>query len=153
MDNKTIIKRTIIISSVIIFIDQFFKIIAIKFCSDYKIEVIKNILYFNQIENLGVAFSLNSGNTKNIFITSIILIFILRYIFSQKKFLNNFTLTSWDLVLAGGISNLIDRIFRGAVIDFIEIVNFPVFNIADVIIVLGMISFIIYMIRVEFAKK
>lgn len=53
------------------------------------------------------------------------------------------------LVLAGGIGNLIDRLFRGYVIDYIDINNlfeFPVFNLADVFIVVGITILIIYVL-------
>lgn len=55
-----------------------------------------------------------------------------------------------SFIIAGGISNLIDRIFRGAVIDFIDItpiINFPVFNLADIMIVIGVAIFMIEMIK------
>ena len=53
-------------------------------------------------------------------------------------------LTNWgvSLILAGGIGNLIDRVFRGSVVDYIDITklfNWPVFNLADIYIVIGVI--------------
>lgn len=49
------------------------------------------------------------------------------------------------MVISGGISNLIDRIFRGHVVDYIdisEIINYPIFNIADISVVIGVILII-----------
>jgi len=85
MENKDIIKRTIIISFIIIVLDQILKILVIKMCKESDIEIIKNIFYITQTKNIGVAFSLNSGNLKNIVISSVIIIFIIRYLFTQKK--------------------------------------------------------------------
>ena len=153
MENKYILKRTILISIIIIVIDQITKLLSIKFCSDSDFEIIKNVFYFTKTENIGIAFSLNQDNLKNIFISGIIIVFIIRYLFSNKKFLNNITLTSLDFVLAGGISNLIDRIFRGGVIDFIKILDFPIFNIADISVVCGWIFFAFYIIKFEVSKK
>lgn len=54
------------------------------------------------------------------------------------------------MICGGGISNLIDRICRGHVIDYIDInkiINYPIFNIADISIALGIILLIIYIIK------
>ncbi len=149
MKSKEILKRTVIISLIIIIIDQILKIIAIKLCSNSNIEIIKNVLYIDKLKNVGMAFGINKGNLKNIIITSFVLLFIIRYLFAQKKFLNIITLTSLDLVIGGGISNLIDRIFRGGVVDFIKVFDFPVFNIADVMIIVGIVVFAVYIIKFE----
>ena len=66
------------------------------------------------------------------------------YGIKQREMTNKFTNISLALILAGGFGNLIDRIFRGRVIDFIDIspvFNFPTFNIADILVVIGWIAF------------
>ena len=153
MKNSVILKRTIIISFIIILIDQISKILAISICENGSIEIINNVFSLNLTKNIGVAFSLNKDNIKNIIISFFIIVFILRYLFTNQKFINKITLTSLDLVLAGGISNLVDRIFRGGVIDFIQISSFPIFNFADCMIVIGWMLFAIYIIKVEVRKK
>ena len=53
------------------------------------------------------------------------------------------------MILGGGISNLIDRLFRGYVIDYIDINNifkYPIFNLADIFIVIGVITIVAYII-------
>ena len=54
------------------------------------------------------------------------------------------------MVISGGVSNLIDRLVRGNVVDYIDInaiISYPVFNIADVFIVLGVMLIIGYILR------
>jgi signal peptidase II len=57
------------------------------------------------------------------------------YYYPEKEYFIPFT-----LILSGGISNLIDRLFRGYVVDFIQIKNSPVFNFADIYVLLGVIA-------------
>ena len=65
------------------------------------------------------------------------------------------TLISLLLILSGGIGNLIDRLFRGYVIDYIDIniLDFPNFNIADISIALGIVLLIIYIIKTMLSDK
>ena len=66
----------------------------------------------------------------------------------KKNIDNNLSLLSFSLILGGAVGNLIDRIFRGRVIDFIDIspvFNFPTFNIADILVVIGWIAFALNM--------
>lgn len=153
MEIKDILKKSLIISGIIIFIDQLLKIIAIKLCSNSNIEIIDNIFSITQIENTGMALGLNEGNFKNIIISSLIIIFMFRYLYTQKKYINKITLTTVSFIIGGGISNLIDRIFRGGVIDFIKILDFPIFNLADISIVLGCILFAFYIIKFDIKTK
>ena len=143
MKLKKILKIVIIICLVVIIIDQASKIL-IKNFSDKELNIIpNNILTIKKLENKGIAFGLNKQNLGNIITSLIVIIFIFNYIISQKERLTTRIVIYLSFILAGGISNLIDRIFKGAVFDFIKIGEFPVFNIADVCIVIGWFLFLI----------
>ena len=139
MKNKKIL---FIIIVAILLIDQITKVIVLNVISNSKI-IIPKLLEIEIIKNIGIAFGLNNGNLKNIFITIIILTMIINFIIKQNKNIDRNTMIALSLILGGGISNLIDRIFRGGVIDFIKVSTFPIFNIADISIVIGWILLII----------
>ncbi len=68
-----------------------------------------------------------------------------KYLMFKKNTLNSIDLYSYSFILGGTIGNGIDRIYKGFVVDFINlnIINFPVFNIADISINIGFI-FLLY---------
>lgn len=143
MDKK---KLCLIIIPIIMVLDQIAKILMI----NRKIIIIPELLNFTYTENTGAAFSIGASNSIIIVILNMILIGIIIKIMKDKiKELNNYTWISLNMMLAGGISNLIDRFFRGYVIDFIDvsIFNFPIFNLADISITIGAILLIIMIIK------
>ena len=91
------------------------------------------------VKNYGAAFNIFSGN--RIFLSSISIIFsiLLIYLILRKNTLYLLDLLSYSFILGGTFGNGLDRIFRGFVIDFINLnfINFPVFNIADISINIG----------------
>lgn len=123
MKNK-IMKIVVIVCMIVILIDQVSKLLIV----NLKPEGIE------MTENTGMAFGFNDGNTKNIFLTIFVLFIIISFLRNQKNELDTKTIIAISLALGGGISNLIDRIFRGGVLDFIKIWKFPIFNIADICI-------------------
>lgn len=134
-------KKIALYTSIILITDQIIKY----FVSNYleNIVVIKNVLSFTLVKNNGVAFSALSGNRIFIVILSIILIGFIFY-FLQKDYINkgkhnNLVIISFSLLLGGTFGNLIDRVFRGYVIDYINISFFSIFNLADICITLGVI--------------
>ena len=145
--NKIVIWIGIITISLIL-IDQISKIV-VKQNFTHPIE--KGIFGINLIENTGMAFGFKNGNTKNIILTSLILLIIINFIRNQKDRIDEHTAVAISMILAGGISNLIDRIIRGGVVDFISLKNFAILNIADCYIVVGWILLIIFLI--QFNKK
>ena len=134
------------LSIFIILIDQFTKSLIL---NNYKIFINKNFLLFriDFIKNYGAAFNIFSGS--RIFLSTISIIFsiILIYIIFKKDSSNYLNLYSYIFILGGTVGNGIDRIFKGFVIDFINLnnINFPVFNIADISINIGFI-FLLYSI-------
>lgn len=147
MKNKTK-KMLIIITICLIIIDQFIKIIAIKSLAD---PIGNDFLGLEIVHNTGMAFGFNDGNIKNIFLTIFVLLIVLNFVKNQIERIDNKTTIALSLVIAGGISNLIDRIFRGFVIDFIKIYKIPNFNFADICIVLGWGFLIVFLI--DYTKK
>ena len=131
---------------VFIITDQTSKILVNKFVNK-DIKVIPNIFTITKLENEGIAFGLNKQNLGNIGISLIILAVVFNYLISQKDRMTIRNVIFLSLVISGGISNVIDRIFKGAVFDFIKIGDFPVFNIADVCIVLGWLLFAISFLK------
>ena len=97
------------------------------------------------VRNYGAAFNILSGSRIFLSLISIFFSILLFYLIIKKNNLNSFDLYSYSFILGGTIGNGIDRIYKGFVVDFINlnIINFPVFNIADISINIGFI-FLLY---------
>ncbi len=126
-------KKMYIISFLVILVDRITKILVENFLGDKVLSIIKNIFYFTYVKNDGAAFSILESQRLLLVILSILALFFIIY-YVTKKDKNGI---GYFFLLGGIIGNLIDRIFLGYVIDFIGIYNFPIFNIADIFIVLG----------------
>ena len=98
-----------------------------------------------------MALGFNEGNIKNILLTIFVLLIIIRFVKNQIERIDTKTMVAISLVLAGGIGNLIDRFFRGGVLDFIKLYKLPIFNLSDVFVVLGWILLVIFII--DFTRK
>lgn len=102
-----------------------------------------NFLQIIYTPNQNVAFSLPLPQILTIVIVIVILIF-LSYLWRQSMQKSKlWELTAASLIILGALSNLIDRLFFGYVIDYINIFIWPVFNLADVMIVSGVIIYIL----------
>ena len=134
------------LSIFIILIDQFTKYLIFY---NYDKFINKDFILFRLdfVKNYGAAFNIFSGNRIFLSCISIIFSILLTYLILRKNSLNSIDLYSYSFILGGTFGNGIDRILRGFVIDFINlnIINFPVFNIADISINIGFI-FLFYRI-------
>lgn len=139
-------KTSIIISILVALLDQ-----IIKFFIDKQVlfrKVIPDLFNIHKVYNYGVAFSFLENKRYLILLFSIILIY---FLFNLRKDLPK--AKKYDIlfgvILGGILGNLIDRIFRGFVIDYFEIFlgqySFPIFNLADICITLGIIIMILIM--------
>ena len=132
------------LSIFIVLIDQFTKYLMFY---NKKFFINKDFLLFKLdfVKNYGAAFNILSGSRIFLSLISVIFSILLIYLILRKNTLNQFDLLSYSFILGGTIGNGIDRILKGFVIDFINlnIINFPVFNIADISINIGFI-FLLY---------
>jgi len=128
------------LSIFIVLIDQFTKYLIFY---NKKLFVNKDFLLFKLdfVKNYGAAFNILSGSRVFLSLISIIFSILLIYLIFRKNTLNSFDLYSYSFILGGTVGNGIDRIYKGFVVDFINlnIINFPVFNIADISINIGFI--------------
>ena len=132
------------LSIFIVLIDQFTKYLMFH---NKKLFINKDFLLFkiDFVKNYGAAFNLLSGNRIILSLISIIFSIILIYLIFRKNPLNPIDLYAYSFILGGTFGNGIDRIYKGFVVDFINlnIINFPVFNIADISINIGFV-FLLY---------
>lgn len=130
-------KKNYIIAFLIILIDRILKILVQVFLPLKKIYIIKNFFYLYYAKNIGAAFSIFEGKSILFILIGLISLFIIYY-YIKKNNINNI---GYYLLFGGIIGNLIDRILFGYVIDFIGLefgnYSFPIFNIADMAIVIG----------------
>ena len=139
--------KYLIVISILCFLDQYSKV-YISLNINKLINKDLLILTIEYIRNYGAAFNILSGSRLFLSLISIISTIILMYLIfiREDKRINKYGLS---FIVAGSIGNGVDRIFYGYVIDFIKIkfVDFPVFNIADVAINIGILVMIINYFR------
>ena len=111
----------------------------------------KELLLFSldYVKNFGAAFNLFSGNRLFLSLVSIVITIILIYSILKNKNISNTELLGYSFILGGTTGNGFDRIIKGYVIDFINLnfIKFPVFNIADISINIGLILIIYSFIK------
>ncbi len=142
MKNK-IVRLLVIIVITLIVIDQLSKILVSSFLKE---PVGNEFIGLEIVTNTGMALGFNEGNVKNILLTIFVLLIIIGFVKNQIERIDTKTMVAISLALAGGIGNLIDRFFRGGVLDFIRLYKLPIFNLADAFVVLGWILLVIFII-------
>jgi signal peptidase II len=140
-NNKSNIVIMIMVTAILILIDQLSKMVVSEIGT-----LGEGFFRIENAYNYGIAFGLNSGNFKNAIVSALVIFIMIYFAYNQRNMIDKKTSVSLAMMIAGGISNIIDRIFRGAIFDFITIGSFPIFNLADSFIVIGWILFVIYLI-------
>lgn len=133
-----------IIVFLIVILDQVSKHVAIKYLKGGKPYIlIKNFLQLEYLENYGAAFGiLQNKKIFFILVTSIVIVGIVVIFIKDSAQFNKTMNIALAMLLGGTIGNFIDRIRFSYVVDFISVkffgtYNFPVFNVADMFIVVG----------------
>lgn len=120
----------------ILSLDQLSKFIITRSLSlNQSIPVIKGVLHFSLVHNYGAAFGILKNQAALFIFTAFFAITLILINIRSNK--GRFLGISLALILAGALGNLIDRLFLGYVIDFLDFRIWPVFNIADSAITIG----------------
>jgi len=137
---------------VLVFLDQITKWLSVFFLQDHEpIRIIPWVLRLEFLPggNRGAAWGMFADH-RWVFITvsTVAIIGVLLYIYLKRP-KDKLLLASLALIIAGGIGNMIDRVFIGSVIDFItfDFMDFPIFNGADSFVCIGAVMLFIYMLN------
>ena len=139
---------TLVIILAVIILDQITKYLAIGLKKG-SIKLIDNFFSLVYVENRGAAFGILQGKKIIlVFFTFLIIMAMCYYLYKGQKSMATISKLSISLIIGGAIGNLIDRVFRHFVIDFISVTfpngyEFPVFNVADIAVVCGTFLLII----------
>ncbi|MGM9849508.1 MAG: signal peptidase II [Bacilli bacterium] len=141
-------KRIMLFSMIIFIIDQIVKLfVGFSLELNTSITVFRNFFYISNVHNYGAAFSILYGNRIFLVIVSIITLVLVYYFLLKNKKFDWFNIILYSLLIGGILGNLFDRIIYGYVIDYLDFYifgyNFPIFNIADICIVISVILIII----------
>lgn len=131
--------------------DQASKIWAREALSHAGLTVFPHLLSFDLAENAGAAFSIAKGASwLFIAVTLLVLLFVIVYIYKNPQ-LSVGLIISAALLSSGGLGNLIDRILKSTVTDFIKLdfISFPIFNVADIFVFLGVLTLFLQMFIFE----
>lgn len=139
-------KKIYVLSLIFFLIDFLSKILILKYENNLPITLINNFFYIDKVTNEGAAFSILNGHTIIFIVIAIVmLIYIDRYLLKDAK--TKLDIISYSMLIGGIIGNLFDRIFYKEVIDFLSFnifgYMFPVFNLADTFICIGIFIIII----------
>ena len=141
-------KRIMLFSMIIFIIDQIVKLfVGFSLELNPSFTVFNNFFYISNVHNYGAAFSVLYGNRIFLVIVSVITLVLVYYFLLKNKKFDWFNIILYSLLIGGILGNLFDRIIYGYVVDYLDFYifgyNFPIFNIADICIVISVILIVI----------
>ncbi len=143
-----------LIAAAAIALDQITKLLVMQnIGKGASVEVIRGVFHLTYTENRGAAFGMLSQH-RWIFmlLSAVAIVAIFLYLWKEKP-KSTLMRLSLGMILGGGIGNMIDRVIRGFVVDFIDIKFIPlwnyIFNVADIFVCVGCGLLILYLIRAE----
>ena len=145
-------------AAILILLDQGTKLLALEWLKPIENAVaVPGLLDLTFVENRGVAFGMFSGQRWLILALTGAIVGVLVYYYKKLPAEKEYRWVRCALVMivSGAVGNIIDRIFRGYVVDYLHatFIDFPVFNFADCLVVCGVILMIVYLLFIEGRQK
>ena len=146
--------KLFLISFISLLVDRLIKVlVTANIGFGERIVIIRDFFNLTYVTNDGAAFSILSGNTLLLIILTIIALILIVFFYLLDKDTTNNERLVIALLIGGILGNLYDRVFYGHVIDYLEFnildYNFPIFNFADILIVVSIVMLVI----ITFTKK
>ncbi len=158
----------LVVAALVVILDQITKLLVVEnIPKGAVIEIIEDVFNLTYIENTGAAFGMLSGHRWVFMVISVVAIIAICFYLWKDKPESYWVKLPLAFILGGGIGNMIDRSFRGSVVDFIDadfvqypqvsfdggfsisLRDFPIFNVADCFITVGCAMLVCYLIFVE----
>lgn len=139
----------------IVLLDQLFKLLVVQNMTvGQSVPVLGNLFSITYVQNRGVAFGMFQNHVWLFAVVTAVLIAIFLWLLISKKMTGKLFAASAMLMIGGGIGNLIDRVFRGFVVDYLSVSFFPpVCNLADYCITIGAFLFVLVLLLDNDNKK
>ena len=137
----------IILTLILVALDQLVKYWAFTELSVLgTIPIIDTVFHLTYVENRGAAFSILQNQRWLFLILTPLIVAAIIFVLYKKRIYSKIGRIGLYLVLAGALGNLIDRIWHGFVVDLFDfrLIHFPVFNVADIYVVCGVVLFFYY---------
>jgi len=145
----------LILSILFVIVDQVVKMwIVNNFSLHDGMELIKGLVSILYVRNTGAAWGMFEGKMVFFYLITAVAVGTLLYLMFKEKGKSKLLLTAYSLILAGAVGNFIDRIRLGYVVDMFkfEFIDFPIFNVADICLTIGVIFLFYYVIFKEQSK-
>lgn len=145
----------LILSILFVIADQLVKMwIVNSFNLHEGMELINGVVSILYVRNTGAAWGMFEGKMLFFYLITAVAVGTLLYLMFKEKGKSKLLLTAYSLILAGAVGNFIDRIRLGYVVDMFkfEFIDFPIFNVADICLTIGVIFLFYYVIFKEQSK-
>ena len=143
----------LLIAVIVIAADQITKFAAVRYLKPVgDIPILDGIFHLNFTTNKGASWGILEGRRWTFVVITVISFVVILYMLYKSKYKNS-RLFCWSmaLILGGAAGNFVDRVRMGEVVDmfYVKLIDFPVFNVADIALTAGAICLIIYMVFIE----
>lgn len=146
----------LLVSVGLVCLDQLLKLAAMHWLKPvHSVPLIEGVLHLTYVENRGASFGMMAGQQWLLIWVTALVLLILAVAIIAGKIRDRFPLFTVAVILGGGVGNLIDRVYRGFVVDYVDfqLINFAVFNFADICITVGTVVLVCWIIFSQSAQK